>query len=184
VAALTRRPALSTTKERPMGYESIPTSPGSLFPGGNGDGAERTDPGKETSEGGAPAGTPADLAVDVVLIDNDAANDVYAKDLHMHNSAAMTADVLGDMYLDKSAVAAADIAGNAHLRDSSASIVNAEGSVELTGGWAGVVVAKEFTVRDGGTVLMTDREAAVAGAVIGALVVAAIAAVAWLLKGD
>jgi hypothetical protein len=159
-----------------MGYESIPTSPGSVFPGGNGHGAA------ETSRTGTAARAGEDLAADTVVIDHDAANDVYAKDLHMHNSAALSADVLGDMYLDNSAVAAADIAGNAHLRDSSASIVNAEGSVELTGGWAGVVVAKEFTVRDGGTVLMTQREAGIAGAVVGALVVAGIAAVVWLFR--
>ncbi len=135
-----------------MAYESIPSSPGPSLPGPDATAARA-------------AGDVSVVAGQPTLMENDAATEAYAKDLHMMNSAVAAASVLGDLEMKDSAVVLADVTGAASLRDSGAGALVAEGPVDLVGGMAGVVVAREFTVRDGGTVLMTQREAAILGAV-------------------
>lgn len=161
-----------------MGYESIPDSPGSILPGGNGDGGAGQQKLPEAGHADSPAGR------DDAYLRNDAVDNVYAKDLYMNGSAAMQADVLGDLHLDGSAVFAADIDGSAHVRDSSVTMLQAEGPVDLQGGVAVLVSANEFTVRDGGSVLMTPREAGIFAAVLGAVLVAGIAGIVWLFARD
>ena len=105
------------------------------------------------------------------LFTDDATQAVFARDLIMNNSAAVTADVVGDLSAVDSAIALANIQGSARMLESPVGTLVASGPVELEGGWAGVVLAREFTVRDGGSVVMTQREAAIAGAVFAGVLV-------------
>ncbi len=132
-----------------MAYESIPSSPGPSLPAGEPEPRETTNV----------------VADQPTLMSDDAASEAYAKDLQMNRSAVVAASVLGDIDMVNSAVAVADVSGRATLRDSAVGMMVADSPVELLGGTTGVVVAKEFTVRDGGTVLMTGADAVKAGAV-------------------
>jgi hypothetical protein len=105
------------------------------------------------------------------MMTEDATQAVFARDLIMNNSAAVTADVVGDLSAVDSAVALANVQGSARVLESPVGALVAAGPVELEGGWAGVVVAREFTVRDGGSVVMTQREAAIAAAVFAGVLV-------------
>jgi hypothetical protein len=156
-----------------MPYESIPNSPGPSLPGA--EEPDRPSTGVQTrlGEGGPEVSITADQRMSM---ENDAADAVFAKDLTMINSAAMAADVLGDLVMDDSAVAMADVTGGAYLRGSAATILVSEGPVDLQGGLAGLVIAKEFTVRDGGSVLMTEREAITFAAVFAGVLLGG-----WLL---
>ena len=100
-----------------------------------------------------------------VVMSDDASDAVFARDLTMNDSAAATADVVGDLSAVDSAIALANVQGSARIVESAVMAVAGGGPVELEGGWAGVVVSPEFTVRDGGTVLMTQREAIIFAAV-------------------
>lgn len=133
------------------------------------------DPGLPPSLGSVPpagaAGDTVEIPVGEATMSDDATQAVFARDLIMSSSAAATADVVGDLSAVDSAIALANIQGSARLVESPVAAVVASGPVELEGGWAGVVVAREFTVRDGGSVLMTQREAVIFGAVFAGVLV-------------
>lgn len=152
-----------------MPYESIPNSPGPSLPG--------SEDAPAASGEQQTLGTVVNIQADApTSMENDASEAVYAKDLAMTNSAAVAANVLGDLVMENSAVVLADVTGSVHLRESAATAIVAEGPVDLQGGLAGLVVAKEFTVRDGGSVLMTEREAVIFGGVF-----AGVLLTGWLL---
>jgi hypothetical protein len=156
-----------------MPYESIPNSPGPSLPGP--DDAPGVDAGIQQSLGG----DHTELLITSsqrMTMEDDAAEAVYAKDLTMADSAAVNANVVGDLVMTDSAVVMADVTGGAFLRDSTAAALVSQGPVDLQGGVAGIVFAPEFTVRDGGSVLMTQRDAVVFGAVL-----AGVLLVGWLL---
>ena len=141
-----------------MAYETIP---GAGDPGVPTPLAPETD---ATSRPGFVSDT-VELPLGEVTMSDDASQAVFARDLTMNDSAAATADVVGDLLAVDSAIALANVQGSARLVESHVSALVAAGPVELQGGWAGVVVAREFTVRDGGSVLMTQREAVIFAAV-------------------
>ena len=110
-------------------------------------------------------GDNVELPLGGATLSDDARQAVFARDLTMNNAAAATADVVGDLSAVDSAIALATIQGSARLVESPVVALVASGPVDLEGGWAGLVVARDFTVRDGGSVLMTQREAVIFGAV-------------------
>ena len=138
--------------------------------GGNGHGAAG-------QAGGAP-GSHGDVTIDMpsgdVVMSDEAEQVVFARDLSMHDSAAVSANVVGDLAMDSSAMVVGQIQGSASLTDSAASVLIAGGPVDIAGGLGVVVITPELTVRDGGSILFTQREAAVFGAVFAAVVVAGV----------
>jgi hypothetical protein len=132
------------------------------------------DPGLPSSLGSVSADTAGDtveIPVGDATMADDATQAVFARDLTMSGSAAATADVVGDLSAVDSAIALANVQGSARVVESPVAAVVASGPVDLEGGWAGVVVTPEFTVRDGGSVLMTQREAIIFGAVFAGVLV-------------
>ena len=143
-----------------MPYESIPNSPGPSLPGPEEPASPAAGVQQELEDA-----TTVGIQVDVpTSMESDAADQVYAKDLSMSNSAAVAASVLGNLEMDKSAVMFADVTGDAAIKESGVRALVTDGPVDLQGGMAGLVFAPEFTVRDGGSVLIQPREAAVVGA--------------------
>jgi hypothetical protein len=124
------------------------------------------------------SGDTVELPLGEATMSGDASQAVFARDLTMNDSAAATADVVGDLSAVDSAIAMANIQGSARIVESPVAAVVSSGDVDLEGGWAGIVVAREFTVRDGGSVLMTQREA-----IIFAAVFAGVLALASLVLG-
>jgi len=141
-----------------MPYETIPGAgdPGLPTP---------LSPEPDVAPRSASVGDTVELPLGEAMLSDDARQAVFARDLTMNNAAAATADVVGDLSAVDSAIAIANIQGSARLVESPVAALVASGPVDLEGGWAGVVVAREFTVRDGGSVLMTQREAVIFGAV-------------------
>ena len=118
-----------------------------------------------------PTGDTVELPLGEVTMSGDSSQAVFARDLTMNDSAAATADVVGDLAAVDSAIAVANVQGSARFVESPVAAVVASGTVDLEGGWAGVVVARDFTVRDGGSVLMTQREAIIFAAVFAGVLV-------------
>jgi hypothetical protein len=100
-----------------------------------------------------------------VVMRDSAAMAVDTGDMSLFQSAVAQADVDGDITAEQSGIGIATAVGDARLYDSSAGVLVAGGDVDLAGGSAGLVVSRGFTVRDGGTVLVTQREAIIVGLV-------------------
>ena len=157
-----------------MAYEIIPGAGDPGAPGSLGD-----QPGTVSFD--AAQGDTLEVPLGDVTMSDDASQAVFARDLTMNDSAAATADVVGDLMAVESAIALANVQGSARIVESSVATLVASGPVELEGGWAGVVVAQDFTVRDGGSVIMTQREAIIFGAVFAGVLVLGTALVGILL---
>ena len=116
-------------------------------------------------------GDTVELPLGEVTMADDATQAVFARDLTMNDSATVTADVVGDLSAVDSAIALANVQGAARVVESPVGALVSSGPVDLEGGWAGVVVASDFTVRDGGSVLMTQREAIIMAVVFAGVLV-------------
>jgi hypothetical protein len=141
-----------------MPYETIPGADDPGMPGPLGSDIPIATP-------GVTGGDTVEVPIGDATISGQSTQAVYARDLTMNQSASMTADVVGDLAAVDSAIAMANVQGAARIVESPMAAMVTSGPVDLEGGWTGLVVAPEFTVRDGGSVLMTQREAIIFAAV-------------------